>query len=153
MADRIGIGKGIVDRGAELKRTGEISVDILGVDVRTRAHDPERFLNRKAELCWGLRERFQDGDIDIDPEDEDLAAQLCAMKWKATSRGQVQMESKDDMRKRGLPSPDDFDAVVLAFAEDAMAAGEMSEPETDTPATAGFQRHRLTGGGAIERSR
>jgi hypothetical protein len=63
----------------------------------------------------GLRERFEAGDIDIE-DDEDLVAQLASIKYKTNSRGQVLIESKDEMKKRGLPSPDRGDALMLAFA-------------------------------------
>ena len=48
--------------------------------------------------------------IDIDPDDDKLAAQLGSIKWGIDSRGRIKIESKDDMRKRGLPSPDRADA-------------------------------------------
>jgi hypothetical protein len=67
-------------------------------------------------VVLGAAERFEQGDIDIDPDDDDLAAQLGAVKYKYTSRGQVQIESKDDMRKRKLPSPDRADALMLTAA-------------------------------------
>jgi hypothetical protein len=43
-----------------------------------------------------------------------VAAQLGSLKWALTSRGQVKIESKDDMRKRGMPSTARADAVVMA---------------------------------------
>jgi hypothetical protein len=45
-----------------------------------------------------------------------LAAQLGSIKYKYTSRGQVVIESKDDMKKRGLPSPDRADCLMMAYA-------------------------------------
>jgi len=48
-----------------------------------------------------LRERFESGDIDIE-DDEELISQLSNIKYKINSRGQIQIESKDDMKKRGL---------------------------------------------------
>jgi hypothetical protein len=39
-----------------------------------------------------------------------------AIKYKLTSRGQIAVESKDEMRKRGVPSPDRADALAYAFA-------------------------------------
>lgn len=77
--------------------------------------DNERFLNARAEWFWGLRERFEAGDISLD-KDEDLAAQLANIKYKFTSWGQIQIESKDDMKRRGVHSPDRADALMLAFA-------------------------------------
>jgi hypothetical protein len=48
-----------------------------------------------------------------------LAAQLGSIKWTLDSRGRTKIESKDDMRKRGMPSPDRADTVVLAFSRRA----------------------------------
>lgn len=117
--DYIGIGRGVVDRGREL---GE---PFVGINVGEPARDPEAYLNLRAELWWGVRERFQAGDVDIDADDDDLAAQLCAIKFKPTSRGQIQIESKDEMRRRGMSSPDDADALMLALAKPAREPGDL----------------------------
>lgn len=109
--DVIGIGKGVVDRGREQGKPVE------GVNVSKPASDTEAYINLRAEGYWALRDRFQAGDIDIDVDDDDLAAQLCALRFKVTSAGKVQIESKDEMRRRGLSSPDRADAVMLAFVE------------------------------------
>jgi len=50
--------------------------------------------------------------LSFDPHDEDLAAQLGSIRWKLTSRGRIQIESKDEMRQRGLPSPDQAAALA-----------------------------------------
>ena len=55
-------------------------------------------------------------------QDDKLAAQLGSIKWGIDSRGRIKIESKDDMRKRGLPSPDRADAMAIAFAGKANAA-------------------------------
>jgi hypothetical protein len=107
--DGVGVGGGVVDRLAE------VGWPVLDMQAGGGAVDRERFLNARAEWWWGLRERFESGDIDLDPNDDELAAQLGAMRYKYTSRGQVQIESKDEMRKRGLPSPDRADALMLAY--------------------------------------
>ena len=62
------------------------------------------------------------GEIDIDPDHDKLAAHLGSIKWGIDSRGRIKIESKDDMRKRGLPSPDRADAMAIAFAGSANAA-------------------------------
>lgn len=108
--DGVGVGGGVVD---QLVEQGH---DVLDMQAGARAADSEHYLNARAEWYWGLRERFERGDVDLDPADDELAAQLGALKYKFTSRGQVQIESKDDMRKRGLPSPDRADAVMLTVA-------------------------------------
>lgn len=108
--DGVGVGGGVVDQLAEQ------GWPVLDMQAGSGAIDPTRFKNARAEWFWGLRERFQDGDIDLDPDDDDMAAQLGSIKYKYTSRGQVQIESKDDMKKRGMPSPDRADALMLLFA-------------------------------------
>lgn len=120
--DKTGIGWGAVDRAMEVasdpsegSRSRDLVGRIKGVQVGSAAHNPEQFINLRAEIFWGLRTRFQDGEIDIDPADEDLAAQLCDLRYKTTSSGKIQIESKDEMRRRGKSSPDDADAVALAF--------------------------------------
>ncbi len=108
--DVIGIGAGVVDRGAEL---GE---PFIAANAGAGSTDKERYLNARAEWFWGLRERFQEGDVDIDPDDEDLAEQLASMKWKPDSRGRVVIEPKEEMKKRLGRSPDDADAMAIAYA-------------------------------------
>lgn len=123
--DEIGIGRGVVDRAAELARdkqedpsTQKAAAAVVGINVGRSPNDKEAFANLRAEGYWKLRERFQDGEIDLDPEDEDLAAQLVDLRYKRTSAGRIQIESKDDIRRRGRPSPDKADAIMLAFLDD-----------------------------------
>lgn len=108
--DMIGIGTGMVNRAHEQKL-----MDIIGVKVSESATDPEQFANLRAEGFWGLRQRFQDGDIDIDADDDDLAAQLAALKYRPNSRGQTVIVSKKELREDIHRSPDEADAVMLAF--------------------------------------
>jgi hypothetical protein len=114
--DGVGVGGGVVDQLVELGH------DVMDMQAGAAARDPEHYLNARAEWYWGLRERFEQGDIDLDPDDDETAAQLGAIKYKYTARGQIQIESKDDMRKRKLPSPDRADAVMLT-------AGAVPPPE------------------------
>ncbi len=107
--DEIGIGRGVVDRGRELKKP------IVGINVGMTAKDNEHFMNIRAEGYWTLRQMFERGEIDLDPNDEDLVAQLVELRYKRTSKGLIQIESKDEMKRRNVESPDDADAVMLAF--------------------------------------
>jgi hypothetical protein len=105
--DGVGVGGGVVDRLVELGH------NVVDMQSGAAAIDSEHFANARAEWFWALRERFEQGAMDIDPDDDELAAQLGAIKYKFTSRGQILIESKDDMRKRKLPSPDKADALML----------------------------------------
>lgn len=123
--DGVGVGGGVVDQLVEQ------GYDVLDMQAGAAAVDSEHFLNARAEWYWGLRTRFEQGDIDIDPADDELAAQLGAIRYKYTSRGQVQIESKDDMRKRRLPSPDRADSLMLTAVADLAMPDTMAEDADD----------------------
>ena len=109
--DEIGIGRGVVD---SLEEEGYENV---GVNVAERSTDPERYANKRAELWWKLRELLDpDKEPVALPPDDELLSELASVKYKLTARGAIQIESKDEMRKRLGHSPDRADAVVLAFA-------------------------------------
>jgi phage terminase large subunit len=109
--DDVGVGGGVVDRLREQRHPA------VGLNGGHRPKDRRRFVNARAEWYWELRERFEHGEIDIDPEDEVLAEQLCSIRYGVDSAGRIQIESKEDMRARGIASPDRADALALAFAE------------------------------------
>lgn len=114
--DVIGIGAGVVDR---LKEQG---YPVRGINVAEAAVDPERFANLRSQLWWALRERLNpDPKVNPDPvalpPDDELLADLSGVQYKITSRGQLEVERKEDMKKRLGRSPDRADAVVLAFAQ------------------------------------
>jgi hypothetical protein len=69
-----------------------------------------------------LRERLEQGEIDIDPDDDRLAAQLGSIKWGIDSRGRIKIESKGQHAQTRLPSPDRADCAAIAFAGRANAA-------------------------------
>jgi hypothetical protein len=62
------------------------------------------------------------------PNNDQLLAELTAIRYSFTSSGKMKAESKDEMRKRGLKSPDLADALCLTMASDAATAlsGSMS---------------------------
>ena len=117
--DGVGVGGGVVDMLRESR------VPVQDLQAGGGAQDRERFINARAEWFWGLRERFEAGDIDLDPTDDQLASQLAALRFEYTSRGQIKIESKDDMAKRGMPSPDRADTLMLAYATNTKPQGGM----------------------------
>jgi len=106
--DVIGMGAGVVDR------LNELGLNVVGVNVAESSSDKEKFQNLRAEIYWGLRTRFREGDIAV-PDHDTLIGQLGNIKYKYNSRGQTIIESKEEMKKRGLKSPDVADAVCLAY--------------------------------------
>jgi len=111
--DIIGLGSGVYDRLVELKYK-----QVQGVNVAesARGEEKEKFANLRAEMYKNLSNKFENGEISI-PDDLELIAQLSSVKYKINSRGQLQMESKEDMKKRGTKSPDKADALALAFMD------------------------------------
>jgi hypothetical protein len=91
----------------------------------------ERFVNARAEDYWTLRKRFEQGEVDIDPDDDKLAAPLGSIKSGIDSRGRIKIESKDDMRKRGLLGTDAC-AIALRWQGECCAdeRGESHAGET-----------------------
>ena len=106
--DEGGLGGGVVDRLRELK------APVHGVQFGRKAMHPTRFRNLRSEIFWELRRLINDRLIAL-PDDEELAAQLLSLRYDVSSSGQVVMESKRELRKKSLPSPDRADALALAF--------------------------------------
>lgn len=108
--DCIGIGAGVVDRMQEM---GYDCVE--GVNVARSANDKEKFKNLRAELWSDMRDWLtNEMSVEI-PDDDILHGELCSLGFKFTSSGQLQIESKDDLRARGMPSPDIADALCLTM--------------------------------------
>ena len=71
--------------------------------------------NRRAEMYVNLRNALE-GEISL-PDSTALQGDLTSIGYKFTSDGKLLLESKEDMRRRGVPSPDEGDAVALCFTE------------------------------------
>jgi hypothetical protein len=94
------------------------------------------YVNRRAEMWGKSRDWLQDiGGVDIDDSDV-LQADACGPGFKYDSLTRVLLESKDDMRKRGLKSPDEWDAIALTFAEPVIQT--MARPLTPGRARIGM---------------
>lgn len=116
VVDVIGIGAGVVDRLREL----HMKVLAFNASKASKALDSTRefgFSNRRAEAWWTLRQALDpSGDPGIClPDDEMLLGDLSAPKWTVTSGGRIQVELKEEIKKRIGRSTDDGDAVVQAF--------------------------------------
>lgn len=107
--DVIGLGKGVYDRLLDLGHE-----NIYGVNVSNSANDPSRFVRLRDELWWRVREDFERGTISI-PNDDELVAQLTNIKYATDTKGRVKVESKKEMRLRGVSSPDKADALMMTY--------------------------------------
>ena len=117
--DVIGIGAGVVDRLVELQ------VPAIGINV-SETPSVGSVYNRLRDELWGnVREAAEARKLVL-PNDEELKGELTTPRMKFLPNGKLQLESKSDMKKRGLPSPDRGDAVALSFAYESAVAGGLT---------------------------
>jgi hypothetical protein len=125
--DIIGLGAGVFDRLRERR------FNVGPHQGSTRALNPAKFKNRRSEVWWTFREQMEDGLIDLDPDDDKLAADLGNIKWSVDSAGRIYVETKEDMKERGVPSPDHGDAAVLSTIE----VGNVKRPTEESSSLTG----------------
>jgi hypothetical protein len=102
-----GQGGGVIDR---LRQLG---YDVIEVPFGGKPSDPA-YLNKRAEMWFGMRDWIKMGGCI--PNTVDLKQDLAAPVYWYDAAGRIQLEPKDDIKKRGLPSPDLADALALTFA-------------------------------------
>lgn len=119
LVDVIGLGAGVFDRCREL------GLPARGVNVGEAAATRDNCMRLRDELWLKGREWFQDKACSI-PQDDALIAELTAPTYTFSSTGKMVVESKADMKKRGLRSPDLADALLLTFA-----GGDRRMPERE----------------------
>lgn len=108
MIDEVGVGAGVVDY---LK---SMNYPALGVNAGSKASKPAKFFNLRAEMWFRMKEWVEAGADIVD--DGELCEQLIAPEYTYTPKEQIKLEKKEDMKARGLSSPDRADALALTFA-------------------------------------
>jgi phage terminase large subunit len=111
-ADVIGLGAGFVDRAREL------GLPVRGINVSETPSYGSNCLNLRAEL-WNEGKKWLESRNCRIEGDEDLISELTTPRYRFNSSGKLQIESKEDMKKRGLASPNRADAFLLTFAGSA----------------------------------
>lgn len=110
--DVIGVGGGALDI------CRENGLEVTDINVAMAATEPERFQTFRDEMYWQARDRLNPelgSMVSLDPLDDRLAGQLASIKYKVQGNGKIKVESKDEMKARGLPSPDRADCFAIAF--------------------------------------
>jgi hypothetical protein len=126
-----GVGGGVVDRCCQLGLSGVIDVKFGGKSDRAPVGQdrPIGYANKRAEMWGHVRDWLLDGAIDNDPE---LIADLTGVEYGYVlreGRDAIQLERKEDMKRRGLASPDNGDALALTFAYPIeLSAGRSRRP-------------------------
>lgn len=106
--DQTGVGAGVYD---QLKRTRH---PVVGVSFAQTPLDADRFVNKRAEIWWCMREWLESGAWL--EKNADLQDDLVTPEYHLSPNGKIQLESKDSIRSRGFASPDLGDALALTFA-------------------------------------
>jgi len=102
------MGAGVIDR---LRQLGH---DVIEVNFGSRALDDKRYSNRRSEMWGKMRDwLYAGGSI---PDDRELRSDLVGPTYNFDGTERIQLEKKDEMKRRGLSSPDGADALALTFA-------------------------------------
>jgi hypothetical protein len=109
--DNFGVGANVAQ---EIALT-PFQYKVSGVNVGDKAKE-ELFLNIRAEAYYAIKEWFRKGGSLVDNEvGHKLKEELLTVKFKRNLQGKIQIMSKQEMRKNGLPSPNKADAFMLTF--------------------------------------
>jgi hypothetical protein len=106
--DGIGIGAGVVDR---LRQLGH---DVIEVTSSNTPKNETKYCNLRAEMWCQMRDWLRAGGWI--PDDTELRDDLIGPTYGYNAAEKIQLEKKEDMKKRGLASPDCGDALAMTFA-------------------------------------
>lgn len=114
VVDGDGIGAGVID---QLNHRGYGS-RLFEFHGGSPARDSSAYFNRRAE-CWGLMRDALQSTMEI-PDDPELEADLTGPQYGFSNKQQIQLERKEDMKKRGLASPDCGDMFAMTYSVHVM---------------------------------
>jgi hypothetical protein len=115
--DSIGVGFGVIGELRNMAERGLHSARIVAVNVGEASSDPARFFNLRSEIWWMARELSERRGWDLSSMDnaDTTVAQLLTPLWSPDASGRIKVEPKDDVIERLGRSPDNADALLLAY--------------------------------------
>lgn len=131
--DAVGLGAGVADRLREL------DWPVVDFVAGAQASDPAEYANLRAEAYWQLRQKLRDGQVG-GLRDERTQAQLVAVQYGIQSDRRLRIVSKDELRRRGIASPDRADALMMCFWD-----GRPEDEPLDAVLRAALQRESFYG--------
>ncbi len=120
--DDTGLGGGVTDRLREVKREQNLyrmivipinAAEKIEVKDKSGKEAAERYNNLTTHMWACLKELLENKDIELQ-DDSETIGQLSARKYYICSNGKIELESKKEMKKRGISSPDRADALALS---------------------------------------
>ena len=124
-----------IDQGGNpgvFDRLVELGYPAVGINFGNSAFDKENYRYRVDEMWGKLREALENG-LCVPPRTKSSSGQrlyndLTQREYGHTTAGQIRLETKREMKRRGLPSPDYADALCLTYAQDvAMIGGSIED--------------------------
>ena len=123
--DDLGLGMGVTDTLKAWRKEGRHDAEIVAVRVSKKCAkraDRAKYINQRAQMWWEGRKLCQpdgeDGSVDLALDvGEDEIRQLSLPSYDHDSGGRRKIESKGDMLKRGVGSPDRAEAILMAIYE------------------------------------
>jgi hypothetical protein len=116
--DRIGVGAGLIGELRNMHSDGLHTARVVAVNVAERAHDEVRFANLRAQIWWEIGRGNSERrlwDLSTMDNADTTCAQLLAPRWTTDTKGRILIEPKDEVIKRLGRSPDNADALLLAY--------------------------------------
>lgn len=103
----------------EIALASQLRVNSL--NVNEEAEDKERYVNKRAEAYWRLRQWLR---IGADLVNDDRWKQLLTIKYRRELSGKLKIMGKREMQKLGIKSPDAADALMLTFITEITPYGK-----------------------------
>ena len=119
--DAGGTGKGIYSL-LETEFSGEYA--LIGLQGGKASPDNSQWAQMRAYMYDDARRQMQSGLIDLDYEDKALRGQMPRPTYEINPRGAIQITQKQEMRKRGLSSPDELDAAIMSIVDLSFMTGQ-----------------------------
>jgi len=116
-----GVGGGLIDH---LRRRNLLVVDVQFGSKADQGLDQVRYANKRAEIYGLLRANLQYLCL---PNNQELREQLTSFEYAFNPRGEILLESKDSLRRRGVPSPDIADAIATTYASEVAMLPALSD--------------------------
>lgn len=125
LIDGGGVGGGVIDR------LNQLNYDVIEINFGSKAYDDKQYANKRAEM-WGIMRAGIKAGCQL-PDDNELADELVAVEYGYTPKQQILLEKKQDMKSRGMASPDCADALALTYAEPVVKREDYSEDDDNAP--------------------
>lgn len=127
IVDGIGTGAGVVD---QIRFRG-YSDKLFEYAPNAKANDSNAYRNARTEM-WGKMRDWLAAGAEI-PDDPELEADLTGPEYFFSNNSQIQLENKEEMKKRGMSSPDCADMLAMTFGINVAPPPPAPEPEMYYP--------------------